>query len=85
MPEPITVFTSRIVVLTQANIDTDQIIPARFTSPEPGTTIAGTSALQPRTTSAAARRSSMRLLVHEPMKTRSTAMSVMAVPGFRSM
>lgn len=30
MPEPITVFTSRIVVLTQANIDTDQIIPARF-------------------------------------------------------
>ena len=30
MPEPITVFTSRSLVLTQANIDTDQIIPARF-------------------------------------------------------
>lgn len=30
MPEPIRVFTSRSLVLTQANIDTDQIIPARF-------------------------------------------------------
>lgn len=30
MPEPIKVFTSRTLVLTQANIDTDQIIPARF-------------------------------------------------------
>ena len=28
--EPIRVFTSRSLVLTQANIDTDQIIPARF-------------------------------------------------------
>jgi 3-isopropylmalate/(R)-2-methylmalate dehydratase small subunit len=30
MPEPIRIFTSRSLVLTQANIDTDQIIPARF-------------------------------------------------------
>lgn len=30
MPEPLKVLTSRILVLTQANIDTDQIIPARF-------------------------------------------------------
>ena len=27
MPEPITVFTSRSLILSQANIDTDQIIP----------------------------------------------------------
>ena len=30
MPEPLKVLTSRTLVLTQANIDTDQIIPARF-------------------------------------------------------
>ena len=30
MPEPFTQLTSRTVVLAQANIDTDQIIPARF-------------------------------------------------------
>lgn len=30
MPEPLQVLTSRSVVLSQANIDTDQIIPARF-------------------------------------------------------
>jgi 3-isopropylmalate/(R)-2-methylmalate dehydratase small subunit len=30
MPEPFTTLTSRTVVLPQANIDTDQIIPARF-------------------------------------------------------
>jgi 3-isopropylmalate/(R)-2-methylmalate dehydratase small subunit len=30
MPEPLQVLTSRCVVLSQANIDTDQIIPARF-------------------------------------------------------
>jgi len=30
MAEPIKVLTSRTLVLTQANIDTDQIIPARF-------------------------------------------------------
>jgi 3-isopropylmalate/(R)-2-methylmalate dehydratase small subunit len=30
MPEPFTVLTSRTVVLPHANIDTDQIIPARF-------------------------------------------------------
>ena len=28
--EPINTFSSRIVVLPEANIDTDQIIPARF-------------------------------------------------------
>ena len=30
MPEPLKTLTSRTLVLTQANIDTDQIIPARF-------------------------------------------------------
>jgi 3-isopropylmalate/(R)-2-methylmalate dehydratase small subunit len=30
MPEPLQVLTSKCVVLSQANIDTDQIIPARF-------------------------------------------------------
>lgn len=30
MPDPLQVLTSRCVVLSQANIDTDQIIPARF-------------------------------------------------------
>ena len=45
--------------------------PARFTRPEPGTTNAGTTAVRPVATAAAARRSSMRLFVHEPMKTRS--------------
>ena len=30
MPEPFTTLTSRTVVLPEANIDTDQIIPARF-------------------------------------------------------
>ena len=30
MPEPLQVLTSQCVVLSQANIDTDQIIPARF-------------------------------------------------------
>lgn len=30
MPEPFTRLTSRTIVLAQANIDTDQIIPARF-------------------------------------------------------
>jgi 3-isopropylmalate/(R)-2-methylmalate dehydratase small subunit len=30
MPDPFTTLTSRAVVLSQANIDTDQIIPARF-------------------------------------------------------
>ena len=39
----------------------------------------------PRTTSAAARRSSIREFVHEPMNTRSTAMSSIAVPGSSAM
>lgn len=30
MPEPLQILTSQCVVLSQANIDTDQIIPARF-------------------------------------------------------
>src|SRR5882724_3134280 len=46
---------------------------ARFTACEPGTTIALTELLvrYPLTMRAAARRSSMRALVHEPIKTRS--------------
>ena len=54
---------------------------ARLISPEPGTTHAVTTACRPLATAAAARRSSMRLLVHEPMKTRSTAISLSGVPG----
>ena len=47
----------------------------RFTCAEPGTTIACTASAtrRPATTAAAARRSSMREFVHEPMKTRSIA------------
>src|SRR5712671_4819844 len=55
-----------------------------FTRPEPGTTIAGTTARRPSSTFAAARRSSTRLLVHEPMNTRSMAISASGVPGRRS-
>ena len=58
---------------------------ARLTRPEPGTTHAVTTARRPFTTAAAARRSSIRLLVQEPMKTRSTLMSVSGVPGRRPM
>ncbi|ODU62725.1 MAG: hypothetical protein ABT00_23790 [Bordetella sp. SCN 68-11] len=53
-----------------------------FTSPEPGTTIASRmfgALLRPLTTAAAARRSSMRELVHEPMNTLSREMSAMGV------
>src|SRR5438034_1089165 len=39
----------------------------------------------PSTTRAASRKSSMREFVHDPMKTRSSAMSVIAVPGWRPM
>ena len=56
-----------------------------FTRPEPGTAMAGMTARRPSSTFAAARRSSMRLLVQEPMKTRSIAMSESGVPGLRSM
>ena len=54
---------------------------------EPGTTIALTppATLRPLIISAAARRSPMRLFVHEPMKTRSSWISSIGVPGFRSM
>src|SRR5438067_4372038 len=47
---------------------------SRFTVEEPGTTMAMTPSAtrRPRTTAAAACRSGTRLLVHEPMKTRST-------------
>src|SRR5215475_7784286 len=56
---------------------------ARFTVVDPGTTIAMTPAAtcRPRTTSAAALRSGKRLLVHEPMKTRSTGTPASAMPG----
>src|SRR5690606_5698762 len=56
-----------------------------FTSPEPGTTVAEMwdATLRSPMTAAAARRSSIRPLVHEPMKTRSSLMSVILVPGWR--
>src|SRR6266508_844339 len=56
---------------------------SRFTVVEPGTTIAMTPAAtrRPRTTSAAAWRSGRRLLVHEPMNTRSTGRPASAMPG----
>ena len=46
---------------------------ARLICAEPGTTHAGTAAWRPLATAAAARRSSRRLLVQEPMNTRPTA------------
>src|SRR3569623_1351647 len=55
-----------------------------FTSPEPGTIstcFTFAAFLRPRTTAAAARKSSMRELVQEPMKTLSILMSVMGVPA----
>ncbi|SIM90181.1 Uncharacterised protein [Mycobacteroides abscessus subsp. abscessus] len=59
----------------------------RRTRAEPGTTIIRTpSALvRPRRISEAARRSSIRELVHEPRNTVSTGISFMGVPGRRSM
>src|SRR6185312_8708837 len=58
-----------------------------FTRPEPGTTMAETPAatLRPLAISAAARRSSMRPLVHEPMNTRWIGTSTSLVPGVRPM
>src|SRR5260370_26307755 len=56
-----------------------------FTRPEPGTTIAGTTARRPSSTFAAARRSSMRLLVHAPMNPQSMAISASGPPGPTSM
>ncbi len=59
----------------------------RLTAAEPGTTSARTDAatVRPSTTAAAARRSSMREFVQEPMKTRSTLISVSGVPGSSAM
>ncbi len=53
---------------------------------EPGTTIARTepATLRPSTISAASRRSSIRELVQEPMKTRSGATSVIGVPALEA-
>src|SRR5262245_24205660 len=59
-----------------------------FTNPDPGTTIASRmleAILRPFTTAAAARRSSMRELVHEPMKILSSLMSVIRVRGLSPM
>ena len=58
-----------------------------FTAALPGTTIALTwlDTLCPRTTAAAALRSSIREFVHDPTNTRSIAMSVIANPGFNPM
>ncbi len=58
-----------------------------FTANDPGTTIARIPALtvRPRTTAAAARRSSTRAFVHEPMNTVSTLMSRIGVPALRPM
>src|SRR5712691_3741617 len=57
---------------------------SRLTVSEPGTTQARTpgATLRPRATSAAARRSLRRLLVHEPMKTQSTGVPAIGAPGF---
>ena len=58
-----------------------------LTSPEPGTTMALTweATLCPSTMAAAARRSSMRPLVHEPMKARSMRRSVIFSPPCKPM
>ena len=57
-----------------------------FTEWLPGTTITrGTVTVRPFITAAAARRSSIRLLVHDPMKTVSTFTSRMRVPPCRPM
>ena len=58
-----------------------------FTANEPGTTSVRTPSAtrRPSATAAAARRSSMRLLVHEPMNTVSTPMSRIGVPAVRPM
>jgi hypothetical protein len=53
----------------------------RLTIEEPGETRPGTLLVRPASTAAAARKSSMREFVHEPMKTRSIAISVSRLPG----
>ena len=57
----------------------------RFTAIDPGDTMPGTRTRRPLRTSAAARRSSMRLLVQEPMKTRSIVISCSGVAGLSFM
>ena len=54
---------------------------------EPGTTIARTESATrlPSTIAAASRRSSIREFVHEPMKTRSSGISRIGVPGSSAM
>src|SRR5262249_32808035 len=52
-----------------------------FTLEEPGDARPGTLLVRPARTAAAARKSSMRELVQEPMKTRSIGMSVSFLPG----
>ena len=61
--------------------------PGRPPAGSPGTTIAWTSqeTLRPSTSAAAARRSPMRELVHEPMNTRSRRISCIGVPASRPM
>jgi hypothetical protein len=59
-----------------------------LTSPEPGTTSASftdDATRRPRATHAAARRSSIREFVHDPMNTLSMPMSVIKVFGVRPM
>ena len=58
-----------------------------FTWRDPGTTIARTveATVRPSTTLAAARRSSMRPLVHDPRNTASMGMSSMASPPWSPM
>src|SRR6201991_1402542 len=58
---------------------------SRFTVSEPGTTQARTlgATLRPRAIAAAARRSLIRLLVQEPMKTQSTGVPAIGAPGLR--
>jgi hypothetical protein len=60
---------------------------SRLTVSEPGTTQAHTpgATLRPRATSAAARKSLNRLLVHDPMKTQSTGVPIIGAPGLRPM
>jgi hypothetical protein len=57
-----------------------------FTAWLPGTIITRFAVtVRPSSTAAAARRSSIRLFVHDPMNTVSTGMSRMGVPGVRPM
>ena len=86
--EKFTVLTGLVAPLDRANVDTDQIIPKEYLKSIKRTGFAETlfaARRRPFTTAAAARKSSMRELVHEPMNTLSSLMSVMRVRGFRPM